>query len=677
MMSITPPPHQTEKPSHYTYLKEFRVNQCPLFLQHKCTQHRPFTCFYWHFSNQRRRRPIRKRDGTFNYSADSYCTKYDETTGICPIGDDCPYIHRNTGDTERRYHLRYYKTGTCIHETESRGNCVKNGPHCAFAHGSDDLRPPVYDVREQQNSESCQDGTSDHIPRSDVVNLAEKIVNEDPKWLDSGYVLSNYKTDICKRPPRLCRQGYACPQYHNPKDRRRNPKKFKYRSTPCPNVKQGDDWKDPSSCEKGDGCSFCHTRTEQQFHPEIYKSSKCHDMSQTGYCPRGPFCAFAHVEQEIRVLDEEDETDIGVNDEENTNLKSIEMESKKNILGNDVGVIEPPSTLGINFFDGNDSLVNKNFNSQIQSPTSKLESPISAPRSDVVASYSKAIGSERFMAENNQITNYGSVGSSVDLWPRSSSNRINALNSVYPSISPSDISKSVPPYSNDSFYTSKSHAEAGMENVFSDSICSASVDQKQIQRIWNNESTSSVQLGNDNSLFPKTDPLSIPFDPYTRDSFNTGGSSLPSALRGMNSSIMPSSLPPIGDNLLNSDNNGMVTLGEYKSMQEKCRQWENSWNQAKNACEAWRKEANDATNRAKLAEKHEKDIRERLREAESQIKRLIQGKSLSSDESLMFQQFDHLDFRDKSRDQLKTIAENLRANLQIVENQMWGSLWNN
>ena len=28
-------------------------------------------------------------------------------------------------------------------------------------------------------------------------------------------------------------------------------------------------------------------------------------MSQTGYCPRGPFCAFAHVEQEIRVLDDE------------------------------------------------------------------------------------------------------------------------------------------------------------------------------------------------------------------------------------------------------------------------------------------------------------------------------------------------------------------------------------
>lgn len=138
---------QPEKPQHYTYLKEFRTEQCPLFVQHKCTQHRPYTCFHWHFVNQRRRRSIRRRDGTFNYSPDVYCTKYDEATGLCPEGDECPFLHRTTGDTERRYHLRYYKTGICIHETDSKGNCTKNGLHCAFAHGPHDLRSPVYDIR--------------------------------------------------------------------------------------------------------------------------------------------------------------------------------------------------------------------------------------------------------------------------------------------------------------------------------------------------------------------------------------------------------------------------------------------------------------------------------------------------------------------------------------------------
>ncbi|XP_010834892.1 PREDICTED: uncharacterized protein LOC104986126 [Bison bison bison] len=135
--------------------------------------------------NARRRRPLRRRDGTFNYSPDVYCSKYDEASGVCPDGDEplvlvgrfvsqcgkdrvrlgdspcrgqtdfaalpalitaqfselpaleptltrCPYLHRTTGDTERKYHLRYYKTGTCIHETDARGHCVKNGLHCAF-----------------------------------------------------------------------------------------------------------------------------------------------------------------------------------------------------------------------------------------------------------------------------------------------------------------------------------------------------------------------------------------------------------------------------------------------------------------------------------------------------------------------------------------------------------------
>merc|ERR1719225_1506024 len=124
------------------------------------------------------------------------------------------------------------------------------------------------------------------------------LLNDDPKWLDTTYVLANYKTEPCKKPPRLCRQGYACPQFHNNKDRRRSPKKYKYRSTPCPAVKTADEGGDPVNCDTGDNCQYCHTRTEQQFHPEIYKSTKCNDIQNTSYCPRGAFCAFAHLEQE-------------------------------------------------------------------------------------------------------------------------------------------------------------------------------------------------------------------------------------------------------------------------------------------------------------------------------------------------------------------------------------------
>ncbi|XP_077931131.1 putative E3 ubiquitin-protein ligase UNKL isoform X1 [Halichoerus grypus] len=300
-------PPQTEKPTHYRYLKEFRTEQCALFVQHKCAQHRPFTCFHWHFLNQRRRRPLRRRDGTFNYSPDVYCSKYDEASGVCPDGDECPYLHRTTGDTERKYHLRYYKTGTCIHETDARGHCVKNGLHCAFAHGPLDLRPPVCDIRELQAQEALQNGQlcgADGIPDLQPGVLAsqamiEKILGEDPRWQDTNFVLGSYKTEQCPKPPRLCRQGYACPHYHNSRDRRRNPRRFQYRSTPCPSVKHGDEWGEPARCDSGDSCQYCHSRAEQQFHPEIYKSTKCNDMRQTGYCPRGPFCAFAHVDKSL------------------------------------------------------------------------------------------------------------------------------------------------------------------------------------------------------------------------------------------------------------------------------------------------------------------------------------------------------------------------------------------
>uniref|UniRef100_A0A8C8JBB1 C3H1-type domain-containing protein n=1 Tax=Oncorhynchus tshawytscha TaxID=74940 RepID=A0A8C8JBB1_ONCTS len=291
---------QPEKPQHYTYLKEFRTEQCPLFVQHKCTQHRPFSCFHWHFLNQRRRRPIRRRDGTFNYSPDVYCTKYDESTGTCPDADECPFLHGTAGDTERRYHLRYYKTGSCIHETDGKGHCGKNGSHCAFAHGSHDLRCPIYDVREVQVMESqggsgaAEGGGGDGLVASTA--LIEKILSEEPRWQNNNYVLSHYKTDLCKKPPRLCRQGYACPYYHNSKDRRRSPHKHKYRALPCPAVKHSEEWGDPSKCEGEEGCQYCHTRSEQQFHPEIYKSTKCNDMQQCGSCPRGPFCAFAHLD---------------------------------------------------------------------------------------------------------------------------------------------------------------------------------------------------------------------------------------------------------------------------------------------------------------------------------------------------------------------------------------------
>ena len=88
----------------------------------------------------------------------------------------CPYLHRNAGDTERRYHLRYYKTSTCVYETDSRGFCMKNGAHCAFAHGPSDLRQPVYDIRELQGEDE---------ERTSLLSAFEKdkgVLVDDSRW---------------------------------------------------------------------------------------------------------------------------------------------------------------------------------------------------------------------------------------------------------------------------------------------------------------------------------------------------------------------------------------------------------------------------------------------------------------------------------------------------------------
>ncbi|CAF0734853.1 unnamed protein product [Didymodactylos carnosus] len=369
--------YNNEKTTHLNYLSSFRVDQCQLFLQHKCTQHRPFTCFHWHFMNQRRRRPLRHKDGTFCHDPDFYCDKYDEQSGVCCNGEECQFLHRNAGDTEKRYHLRYLKTAICTHETDSKGHCLKNGPHCSYAHGLSDSRQPVFDIREVQNTELALE----RLSRLSISLENERALNDDPKWSgnrkhfclfkitiscfsiqDSQYVLANYKTESCKRPPRLCRQGYACPQYHNPRDRRRNPSIFKYKSTPCPHVKQSDEWMDPTACESGDNCKYCHTRTEQQFHPEIYKSTKCNDVSVTGYCPRGPFCAFAHIERRSELplssfipIPEEKEVGIIMNSPIRTQKKSSQA-----------SVFEVGSYPGTNLFQNDSSFSGSNTFNQEQ-----------------------------------------------------------------------------------------------------------------------------------------------------------------------------------------------------------------------------------------------------------------------------------------------------------------------
>uniref|UniRef100_A0A3P9LTM3 Unk like zinc finger n=1 Tax=Oryzias latipes TaxID=8090 RepID=A0A3P9LTM3_ORYLA len=621
---------QTEKPTHYTYLKEFRTEQCPLFLQHKCTQHRPFTCFHWHFLNQRRRRPIRRRDGTFNYSPDVYCTKYDETTGICPDGDDCPYLHRTTGDTERKYHLRYYKTGTCIHETDARGHCVKNGLHCAFAHGPHDLRPPVYDIREIQAQEALQNGqlgSGDGIPDLQPGVLAsqamiEKTLTEDPRWQDTNFVLANYKTDQCTKPPRLCRQGYACPHYHNSRDRRRNPRKFKYRSTPCPNVKHGDEWGEPSKCDSGDSCQYCHSRTEQQFHPEIYKSTKCNDMRQTGYCPRGPFCAFAHVER----IPSTEET-------MNSLLSAIQSGSQAQLGSQQY--LEGP--VGEWNSGGNSTTNTSSSNGQLGSMQNTVFSAVNPLASSFTSSITSSLASSIGSDSSSPTTLSTMNAKATPFYPGSNTVESvigSALDLNFSDINVASLDKELEEQDNSLGLSSQRvlggsapvnipGSLARSSSFNSSSSLSTSPLSSLSQSLSQSLLSGAVSQQNHAALLTKQEHglLGTPTSSSQNSlGLNGGASNIWDFVSG---SFSPSPSPVFSSLTSTSSSTDLARLfRELDEAKRKIKQWEEAWHQVKQAFEACQKDAHEAKEQAKTAEAERQLAEQKWEDAERKLKEL-------------------------------------------------------
>ncbi|KAL3825225.1 hypothetical protein ACJIZ3_021254 [Penstemon smallii] len=83
-----------------------------------------------------------------------------------------------------------------------------------------------------------------------------------------------------------------CPFAHpGEKARRRDPKKFYYLGTSCPDFRKG-------SCRKGDGCEFSHGVFECWLHPARYRTQPCKDGMN---CTRR-VCFFAHSPDQLRVL---------------------------------------------------------------------------------------------------------------------------------------------------------------------------------------------------------------------------------------------------------------------------------------------------------------------------------------------------------------------------------------
>ncbi|XP_052183675.1 zinc finger CCCH domain-containing protein 20-like [Diospyros lotus] len=96
---------------------------------------------------------------------------------------------------------------------------------------------------------------------------------------------------------RKCTRGRShdwteCPFAHpGEKARRRDPRKFHYSGTACPDFRKG-------NCKKGDACEFAHGVFECWLHPARYRTQPCKD----GPNCRRRVCFFAHSPDQLRVL---------------------------------------------------------------------------------------------------------------------------------------------------------------------------------------------------------------------------------------------------------------------------------------------------------------------------------------------------------------------------------------
>ncbi|XAR70818.1 hypothetical protein NMG60_11027823 [Bertholletia excelsa] len=96
---------------------------------------------------------------------------------------------------------------------------------------------------------------------------------------------------------RKCARGRShdwteCPYAHpGEKARRRDPRKYHYSGTACPEFRKG-------QCRKGDSCEFAHGVFECWLHPARYRTQPCKDGA---HCRRR-VCFFAHTADELRVL---------------------------------------------------------------------------------------------------------------------------------------------------------------------------------------------------------------------------------------------------------------------------------------------------------------------------------------------------------------------------------------
>ncbi|XP_010417368.1 PREDICTED: zinc finger CCCH domain-containing protein 23-like [Camelina sativa] len=123
-----------------------------------------------------------------------------------------------------------------------------------------------------------------YLPSNELTN------DSDESSLTDEFRMYEFKIRRCARG--RSHDWTECPFAHpGEKARRRDPRKFHYSGTACPEFRKG-------SCRRGDSCEFAHGVFECWLHPSRYRTQPCKD----GTSCRRRICFFAHTTEQLRVL---------------------------------------------------------------------------------------------------------------------------------------------------------------------------------------------------------------------------------------------------------------------------------------------------------------------------------------------------------------------------------------
>ncbi|KAL1555618.1 zinc finger CCCH domain-containing protein 2-like [Salvia divinorum] len=142
------------------------------------------------------------------------------------------------------------------------------------------------------DSESGGDGSpafSKFLPCND----SDDSDSDDP-YSSDHFRMYEFKVRKCNRS--RSHDWTDCPFAHpGEKARRRDPRRFRYSGTVCPEFRKG-------HCGKGDACEFSHGVFECWLHPSRYRTEACKDGKS---CKR-KVCFFAHSSRQLRIVPDSD-----------------------------------------------------------------------------------------------------------------------------------------------------------------------------------------------------------------------------------------------------------------------------------------------------------------------------------------------------------------------------------